>query len=135
MLLFKMGKDMKTYSNFFPVIIAWLLFNSGLLTIAVKDGYYLHSALSDSPDQFNSKKACSEKDKTYRTDPGLKHKIHCVVSVIPADTPLWCADKSKASDNAGGVMEEAFIRKFKIFRQHANSLGKFHKHTHTNSPK
>lgn len=78
--------------------------------------------MCDSPGQFNPTSACSEKDIGYNKDPDLKDKIHCLVSVIPADFCLWCADERKVPDYATSDTE--VINKFRIVSDHANMLGK-----------
>ncbi|XP_062391331.1 uncharacterized protein LOC134079129 [Sardina pilchardus] len=64
-----------------------------------------------------------EKDKDYNKAPGLSDRIHCLVSVIPADTLLWCADSSKISDHAMREKDEAFIQKMKDVRAYASMIG------------
>ncbi|XP_076153666.1 interferon-induced protein 44-like [Alosa pseudoharengus] len=81
-----------------------------ILAGRIKEGYV-----------FNPANPCLEKE--YNKDPSLSDKIHCLVSVIPADTLLWCADSSKISDHAMRETDKAFIKKIKDVRAHASMMG------------
>ncbi|XP_062393632.1 interferon-induced protein 44-like [Sardina pilchardus] len=81
-----------------------------ILTGHIKEGYV-----------FNPASPSLEKD--HNKDPGLNEKIHCLVSVIPADTLLWCADGDKISDHAMREKDAAFIQKIKDVRAYASILG------------
>ncbi|XP_076134437.1 uncharacterized protein LOC143116929 [Alosa pseudoharengus] len=78
----------------------------------IKEGYVFN--------QLNS--LPEEEDKGYIKDPNLSDKIHCLVSVIPADSLLWCADSRKISDHAMKEKDEAFIKKIKDVRAHASMM-------------
>ncbi|XP_062393542.1 interferon-induced protein 44-like [Sardina pilchardus] len=78
----------------------------------IKEGYMFNPLNSHPP----------EKDNDYKA-PGLSDRIHCLVSVIPADSVLWCADGDKISDHAMRENDEAFIKKIKDVRAHASLMG------------
>ncbi|XP_041960410.1 interferon-induced protein 44-like isoform X1 [Alosa sapidissima] len=78
----------------------------------IKEGY-----------KFNSAKSCQQEEKEYNKDPSLSDRIHCLVTVIPASSILWCADK-KVSGNVMQEKDEAFINKIKDVRACASTMGK-----------
>lgn len=62
--------------------------------------------------QFNPVSPLSEGDGCYNSSPALNDKVHCLVSVVPADKiPMWSAT-------------EGVIVKMKEVRKAASDLGK-----------
>ncbi|XP_076153674.1 interferon-induced protein 44-like [Alosa pseudoharengus] len=78
----------------------------------IKEGY-----------RFNPVHSCSQEEDKYNKDPSLSDKIHCLVSVIPADSLLWCADSRNISDHAMRENDKAFIKKIKDVRERASKMG------------
>ncbi|XP_041960374.1 interferon-induced protein 44-like isoform X2 [Alosa sapidissima] len=78
----------------------------------IKDGY-----------MFNPINPCAEGDKSHNKDPSLSDRVHCLVSIIPADSVLWCADSKNISQHAMREKDEAFIKKIKDVRERASKMG------------
>ncbi|XP_062374844.1 interferon-induced protein 44-like isoform X2 [Sardina pilchardus] len=77
----------------------------------IKEGY-----------KFNSAKSCQQEEKGYNKDPNLNDKIHCLVTVIPASSVLWCADSKSVLNNVMREKDEAFIKKIKDVRAQASTM-------------
>ncbi|XP_048103688.1 interferon-induced protein 44-like isoform X2 [Alosa alosa] len=78
----------------------------------IKEGHMFHE-LSALPE---------EEDNGYIKDTSLSDRVHCLVSIIPADSVLWCADSKKISQHAMQEKDEAFINKMKDVRAEAASM-------------
>ncbi|XP_062391454.1 interferon-induced protein 44-like, partial [Sardina pilchardus] len=77
----------------------------------IREGYTFNP-LNSHPSEMDNK------------DPGLSDRIHCLVSIIPADGTLWCVDGDNISDHAMRKKDKAFIQKIKDVRAHASTMGK-----------